>query len=59
MLDHYTFFLWQLPDIGQQPQLQPHEDFPCFLFFTRLRMMAATTAINIASTRIVPIIYLP
>ncbi len=41
---------WQEPAIAQLAQLQPQEDFPFFLFLTRLAIIAATTA---ASTRVI------
>jgi hypothetical protein len=46
--------LWQEPAIGQHPQLQPQEDFPC-LFSFRIRItIIVTRAISAMLTIIVP-----
>ncbi len=40
--------------MGQLPQLQPQEDFPCFLSFLMLITIPTMTAARIRLTRIVP-----
>ena len=40
--------------MGQLPQLQPQEDFPCFLSFLILMMIPTMTATRTRLTRIVP-----
>lgn len=50
---HYEC-LWQAEAIGQLPQPQPQEDFPCFLSLYSLRMAAATIPISTRLMRIVP-----
>ena len=46
--------LWQEPAMGQQPQLQPQVDLPCFLSLIRLKTAAEMIPIRISVTMIVP-----
>jgi hypothetical protein len=46
--------LRQEPAMGQQPQLQPQEDFPCFLSFRIRITIPVTSAISAILTMIVP-----
>jgi hypothetical protein len=46
--------LWQVPDMGQLPQLHPQEDFPCFLSFRIRATISTTSPISARLIRIVP-----
>ena len=43
--------------MGQLPQLQPHDDFPCFLSLRNLMTMAAIIPISTSVTMIVPALF--
>ena len=53
---YYFFggFEWHMPLLGQQPQLQPQEDFPLRRSRIIFRTTNATKAHTISKTRIVP-----